>query len=103
MLNFIKKLLGMPVADLQQIAADGAIILDVRSPGEFAGGHVKGAINVPVDKIGSKLAMLQKKNSPIIAYCQSGMRSRMAVSQLKGNGIEAYNAGSLSAARKLFN
>lgn len=102
MLNFIKKLLGIPVVDLKQIAADGALILDVRSPGEFAGGHVKGAINIPVDKIGSQAAMLKKKNLPIIAYCQSGIRSRMAASQLKSKGMEAYNAGSLSAARKLF-
>jgi phage shock protein E len=100
MLGFIKKLFGSGV-DLSKKMSDGAIIVDVRSPGEYAGGHVKGSKNIPLDKISEKIEAIKKWNKPVITCCASGMRSGTAASILKQNGVEAYNGGSWQKAGKL--
>lgn len=72
----------------------GAIILDVRSKGEYASGHIQGSINISVDTLGRNLALLKDKNKPIITCCASGMRSASAKSILKSNGYtEVHNGG----------
>ena len=93
MLNLFKKLFG-PVVDLKVLHEQGAIIIDVRTNGEFSSGHIKNAINIPVNSINSKLNDLKKKGKPVITCCASGMRSSSAASILKKAGIEAYNGGS---------
>jgi phage shock protein E len=95
MINTLKKLFGMgPKVDLAQLIKEGATIVDVRSKAEYAGGHVKGSINIPLDQLGSNLAKL-KKDKAIITCCASGMRSGVAKSQLKGKGYEnVHNGGS---------
>jgi phage shock protein E len=95
MINTLKKIFGMgPKADLAQLIKEGAMIVDVRSKAEYAGGHVKGSINIPLDQLGSNLAKL-KKDKAIITCCASGMRSGVAKSQLKGKGYEnVHNGGS---------
>ncbi|MCV9387504.1 rhodanese-like domain-containing protein [Reichenbachiella ulvae] len=72
---------------------NGAVIVDVRSQGEFMGGHVDGAKNIPLDSIGSKMKELKASGKPVVFCCASGMRSGMATSQAKSAGIEAYNGG----------
>ena len=93
MLGFLKKLFG-PGTDYKTLVAQGALIVDVRTSDEFKGGHIKNAINIPVDTISSKTNELKKKGKPVITCCASGMRSARATSILKQNGIEAYNGGS---------
>ncbi|MEJ8841613.1 rhodanese-like domain-containing protein [Lacibacter sp. H375] len=93
MFNFIKKLFG-PGTDFKGLQQQGAVIIDVRTPGEFSGGHIKGAINIPVDSIRSKVNDIKKKGKPVITCCASGMRSGSATSILKQAGVEAYNGGS---------
>jgi phage shock protein E len=93
MLNLFKKLFG-PAVDLKVLHEQGAIIIDVRTNGEFSSGHIKNAINIPVNSISSKLNDLKKKGKPVITCCASGMRSSSAASILKKAGIEAYNGGS---------
>ena len=100
MLGFIKKLFG-PGVDLSEKMSDGAIILDLRSSGEYAGGHVKGSKNIPLDKISGKIETIKKWNKPVITCCASGMRSGSASIILKKNGVEAYNAGPWQKADKL--
>lgn len=100
MLGFIKKLFG-PGVDLEAKMKEGAIIVDVRSPGEYAGGHVKGSKNIPLDKISGKMNTIKKWNKPVITCCASGMRSGSAASILKSNGVEAYNGGSWQKANRL--
>jgi phage shock protein E len=69
--------------------------LDVRSKGEYAGGHIKGSMNIPVDQLSGNLSKLNDKNKPIITCCASGMRSASAKSILKSNGYtEVHNGGS---------
>lgn len=78
---------------IQEFKDKGAIVIDVRSQGEFAGGHIKGAKNIPLNEIGSKINDIKKLNKPVIACCASGMRSSQATSILKQNGVDAINGG----------
>lgn len=95
MLQFIKKILGGgPKANIGELLANGAVILDVRSPGEYASGHIKGSLNIPLNALPMQMAKL-KKDKPIITCCASGMRSGSAKSMLKANGFaEVHNGGS---------
>ena len=95
MLQFIRKILGLgPATNYAQLVKDGAIILDVRTPGEYASGHIKGSVNIPVDQLRNQLAKLKDKQVPIITCCASGMRSASAKSILKSAGYEqVYNGG----------
>jgi rhodanese-related sulfurtransferase len=83
-------------ADAHKLVDDGALLVDVRSPGEFAGGHLAGAINVPVDAIGARAEELAKKGKKIVVYCASGMRSSSAASALKRAGAEVFDLGAMS-------
>jgi rhodanese-related sulfurtransferase len=69
------------VADLQNHAADAQLI-DVRSPSEFAAGHIPGAINIPMDQIESRLDDLRTA-MPIVLICQIGKRARMTAGLLE--------------------
>ena len=82
-----------PKNDLKLLVRQGAIVVDVRSAAEFAGGHVTGARNISLDQVTNRLKELQKLNKPIIACCQSGARSAMAARIMKSAGITAYNGG----------
>ena len=74
----------------------GAILLDVRSEEEYRGGHIGGSRNIPVEKIDNAVNLLHDKSAPVFVYCQSGARSRKAVSQLKKLGYtEVYNIGGI--------
>mgnify|MGYP003532897563 FL=1 len=99
MINTIKKLLGFgPSVDYADLVKQGAVILDVRSKGEYSGGHIKGSINVSVDALSNNLAKLKDKNKTIITCCASGMRSASAKSILKSNGYtNVYNGGGWSS------
>jgi rhodanese-related sulfurtransferase len=85
--------LGNKSESIQEFIEKGAIIIDVRSPGEFSGGHIKGSKNIPLNEIGAKINEIKKLNKPVIACCASGMRSSQATSILKQNGIDALNGG----------
>ena len=98
MINAIKNLFGFGAkVDYADLVKQGAIILDVRSKGEYQGGHIKGSINIPVDTLNNNFRKL-KKDKPIITCCASGMRSASAKSILKSNGFtEVYNGGGWSS------
>lgn len=83
-------------AQAKKLVSDGALLVDVRSPGEFAGGHIPGALNVPVSDIGGRAAELVKKGKPIVVYCASGMRSGSAARTLKQAGAEVFDLGAMS-------
>lgn len=87
--------------DYKQLLADGALIVDVRGPGEYAGGHIKGSINIPLDAIDSRMKDLKNKNKAIITCCRSGARSGMAVSKLSSHGLTAYNGGAWDSLNEL--
>jgi rhodanese-related sulfurtransferase len=96
MINTLKNLFGFgPKLDYAELIKQGAIILDVRSKGEYAGGHIKDSINISVDALNNNLSKLKDKSKPIITCCASGMRSASAKSILKSNGyLQVHNGGS---------
>lgn len=79
------------VAEL--IAAGYATVIDVRTRAEFAGGHVAGSINIPLNEIHEHLAELKEKKN-LVLCCLSGGRSANATAFLQQNGIECVNGGS---------
>ena len=83
-------------SQLKEVIEDGAFLVDVRSSGEFASGSVKGAVNIPLDKIGNQLTKFKGKKN-IVVFCQSGNRSGQAKSILENNGVQnVINGGSWS-------
>lgn len=87
MIQTIKNLLGIGVkTDYAQLIKDGAIILDVRSKGEYAIAHIPGSLNISVDTLAGQMKKLPSKSTPIITCCASGMRSGVAKNLLKANG-----------------
>jgi rhodanese-related sulfurtransferase len=99
MLAAIKNMLGIgPKTDYNELIKQGAIILDVRSKGEFSAGHIKNSINIPVDQLSNNLSKLKDKDKGIICCCASGMRSGAAKRILEAGGYKAvYNGGGWSA------
>lgn len=105
MFDSIKKLFGFgPSVNYADLVKQGAIILDVRSKGEYSGGHINGSVNISVDTLSSNLSKLKDKNKTIITCCASGMRSASAKSILKSNGYSnVYNGGGWSNLKNKIN
>uniref|UniRef100_A0A7V4AN20 Rhodanese-like domain-containing protein n=1 Tax=Thermus tengchongensis TaxID=1214928 RepID=A0A7V4AN20_9DEIN len=77
--------------ELYRALESGAVVVDVRTPQEFAAGHVPGAINLPVEAIASWADQVPK-DKPVYLYCRSGNRSRQAAEYLKKKGYtNLYN------------
>lgn len=95
MITFLKRVLGLgPATNYKALLQQGAIIIDVRSKGEYNGGHIQNSLNIPVDALRQNLGKLKDKNQIIITCCASGMRSASAKSILKANGFsEVHNGG----------
>lgn len=83
---------GTPAPSFKELLQQGALIVDVRSPQEFKGGHIKGALNIPLDKLATSLNKIPK-NKPVITCCASGMRSASAKGILKTKGYDVHNGG----------
>lgn len=96
MLQFLKKLFGGGSAvSIGELLQNGATVLDVRTKGEYARGHVRGSLNIPLGELGSQLKRLKDKNHPVITCCASGMRSASAKSFLAAQGYtNVHNGGS---------
>jgi len=78
-------------------ANPGAIVLDVRTDGEFQMGHIHGARSLPLDQIDSKASTaLPDKNALILVYCQGGTRSKAAANKLVAMGYtRVYDFGGI--------
>lgn len=81
----------------------GALVIDVRSPGEFNSRHLAGAINLPLDEIETALpARVSDKSQVLLLHCQSGMRSGVARQKLKNLGyINTFNLGAYGRAESI--
>lgn len=88
MLGFLKNLFKDDSEDIVNALKQGATIIDVRSATEFQSGSVKGAINIPHTEISTKKTKLSKMKQPIVLCCASGMRSGMALQELKKMGFD---------------
>ena len=92
-MGFFSRLFGGgPKIDLAELKKNGALILDVRTPGEFRSGHIKGSKNIPLQEVNGKMKGL-KKDQVIITCCASGNRSGSAKNILKSAGFEVHNGG----------
>jgi len=96
MFQLFKKMFGSGAkTNYKELVSNGAIIVDVRSKGEFSGGHVKNSVNIPLDELKNKFSQVKNKEQHIITCCASGMRSASAKSFLKSWGYtNVHNAGS---------
>lgn len=79
-------------SSLKSLKNQGALLLDVRTPEEFAAGSVKGAVNIPLNELEGRLAEV-KNQKHIIVFCQSGNRSAKAAKILNDNGITNVTNG----------
>lgn len=79
-------------------ADTSTVIVDVRTPQEFAERHVRGAILIPYDQMGQRWRELERyRNRPMIVYCRTGRRAAVALDVLKANGFtHAVNGGGLA-------
>ncbi|SDH82431.1 rhodanese-like domain-containing protein [Myroides phaeus] len=104
MFDFIKKVAGFGSNDeLEQYIKGGALLVDVRTQGEFNGGSVSGAINIPLDTLERQLNKLPKDKA-IVVFCRSGMRSGQAKQVLNNNGYkQVINGGSWQNVAKSVN
>ncbi len=86
--------------DHRALVAQGAPLIDVRTPAEFAAGHVEGAVNIPVDEVGRRLtevASLAGTDKSVVVYCKSGRRSAAAAETLRAEGYRVIDIGPMSA------
>lgn len=99
--QYWQKLTGtIDLRTAEKFMKQGASLIDVRSDAEFHSDHASLSINFPLDKISSQSNKLPK--TPLILHCHSGIRSGIAVAQLKKQGYQAiYNLGGLGKAKQL--
>ena len=84
---------GSDTTAMDNLIKNGAFLVDVRSPGEFADGHVKGSVNIPLDQIKNQLAQFKGKENTVVFF-RSGNRSSQAKAILEQNGFtNVTNAG----------
>jgi phage shock protein E len=85
-------------ATAKALAAAGAKVVDVRTPEEFASGHVPGAINIPYDQLPRRAAEIGSPATKVVLYCRTGRRSGMAADALQKAGFSnLYDFKSVTA------
>lgn len=82
---------------------EGALVIDVRSPEEFRGGHVTSAVNIPLDELQESLPRhVKDKGQVLLLHCLSGGRSGVAKMQLRRMGYtHVFNLGSYNRAKRI--
>jgi hypothetical protein len=92
-MGFLSNLFGgQSTSNLKAIIDEGAYLVDVRTPSEFAEGHVKGSVNIPLDTIANNLQKFANKKN-VIVFCRSGNRSGQAKVILENNGVKNVTNG----------
>lgn len=90
-------------ANTSQVDVANAALIDVRTPAEFASGHLDGASNIDVQSadFAAKVSQLPK-DAPYVVYCRSGNRSTDAIAQMESLGFSnLLNGGSVSEAASI--
>ncbi len=90
---------------LRKHLAEGALVIDVRSPEEFQRDHVPGALNIPLNELGDQVPQqVPDKDKVLLLHCLSGMRSLNGLRQLQRLGYKhVFNLGSLARAKQIVN
>ncbi len=99
----LKRMSFVSADKARRFLQEGALVVDVRNPGEFNSGHVPGAINVPLGDLSAEASgRFRDKNQILLLHCLSGARSGIAKAQLKRLGYNnAYNLGSYKRAEQI--
>jgi len=99
----LKRMSFIAPAAARTLLQQGARVVDVRNAGEFAGGHLPEAINIPLGELRDSMPRhVKDKNQVLLLHCLSGTRSGIAKRQLKGMGYQnVFNLGSYGRARKI--
>ncbi len=99
----LKRMSFLSADKARRCLQDGALVVDVRNPGEFNSGHVPGAINVPLGDLSAEAARrLRDKNQFLLLHCLSGARSGIAKGQLNKLGYKnVFNLGSYRRAEQI--
>ena len=93
---------NIKLEDAREKLKGGALLVDVRTEGEFATGAHPGAVNVPTHRLGEIAKFAKDKKTPILLYCHSGARAAGACARLRALGYEdVHNVGSFSRCRKI--
>ncbi|MDN3724418.1 rhodanese-like domain-containing protein [Aequorivita sp. SDUM287046] len=92
-MGFFDFLFGNKTRKIEDFRNRGAVIVDVRSKGEYESGAIPGSKNIPLQNISSKMGEIKSWDKPVITCCASGMRSASAAGILRTNGVEAMNGG----------
>ncbi len=102
MLGIFKNLFGQKDnTQLKEVIKEGAFLVDVRTPSEFASGSVKEAVNIPLDKVSGQLSKFKGKKH-IVVFCRSGNRTGQAKSILEKNGFNnVVNGGTWNNVQKV--
>lgn len=96
--------IAKPAVDYHNEVKNGALIIDVRTKGEYSSGHIKGSINIPVESLHANLSKIKDKDSTIITCCASGMRSASAKHILKSKGFKnVHNGGAWHSLHRKIN
>lgn len=89
--NLLDGLVGQATWEETFARPAGSVLLDVRSAGEYARGHVEGAVHIPLDELRGRLVELSGVTAPVYVHCQSGLRSYLACRILVQHGIPCVN------------
>ena len=99
-LSSLKRAFSAPSAasnlEARRLVEEGACLLDVRTPSEYAGGNLPESLNIPLQSLASRIDELDKSKG-VVVYCRSGMRSSSAASMLRAEGFEVFDLGPMSA------
>jgi phage shock protein E len=91
-----------PARVVEEKLRQGALVVDVRTPAEFAAGHYEEARNIPLNELSSRMDELGKTSDQVIVYCLSGTRAGAAARMMKRAGYtNVVNAGSLRAMKRV--
>ena len=83
-------------SEAHRLVKDGALLVDVRTPGEYRGGHIEGAVNIPLDQVQRRVNEFGERDKPVVVYCRSGARSGNALRILESQGFtHVYNLGGM--------
>jgi len=97
LLGYVFFFRGTADAGAKEAVKAGAKLVDVRTPQEYAAGHIEGAINIPVQELDARLSEFGPKDGVVVVYCRSGARSATAKSKLEAAGYKSvHNLGAMS-------
>ena len=83
--------------DAKKLVDSGAVLLDVRTPAEYAEKHIGGAVNIPVQELATRLDEVGPRDRDVVVYCRSGHRAARAAAMLREAGFtKVHDLGAMS-------